>query len=251
MNPVRNEFQIAAENLKHALKSRKITYRELARGIGMSESGVKKLFSGRDGSFQRLAQICQYAGLSLREIVGSTHSIDVAFSNQQQEEFLKTPILFQLYWLLAYERIPLEEAKKILGLTSKNCFHYLRKLDSLDMIRLLPGDRLRLPSIKAVRWTGDGVFMRKIYQDWSRQMVEQLAVPNTSENELFLLRYLKVTPKTLAELMQAQRALEQEFIRRGIQEMRTQREDLQHMRWLAAIDNRSFLSSNLRSPVRS
>ena len=43
--------------LKQALAEQDLTYGQLGRRIGMSESGVKKLFSAHDISLERLAQI--------------------------------------------------------------------------------------------------------------------------------------------------------------------------------------------------
>ncbi len=236
-----SEYRLAVENLKARLKERQITYAELAEGIGMSESGVKKIFTGSDGSFQRLAQICKYAGVSLAEIVQSTKTIDVGFTDAQQTAFLREPALFQFYWMLAYEREALENTEKFFRLTKADSFRQLRQLDLLGLIKLLPGDRIRLPSVKAIRWSGDGPFMRKIYQDWSQRLVAKMAKPVTDPHELFIVRYFKMLPKTYNDFLQAQRALETEFVRRAIQEMRTGDSQLEHVRWLVAADQQSFL----------
>ena len=50
-----------------------------------------------------------------------------------------------------------------------------------------------------------------------------------------------MTPKTRLELLNAVKNLESEFVRRGIQEMRADLPDLEHLRWIVAVDNRSFL----------
>jgi len=236
-----SEYRLAVDNLKVRLKERQITYAELAEGIGMSESGVKKIFTGSDGSFQRLAQICKYAGISLAEIVQSHKTVEVGFTEAQQAAFLREPGLFQFYWVLAYERRPLAEAEKFFRFTKADSFRQLRQLDQLGLIKLLPGDRVRLPSVKAIRWSGDGPFMRKIYQDWSQKFVAKMAKPVTDPDELFIVRYFKMLPKTYNDFLQAQRALETEFVRRAIQEMRSEDASLKNVRWLAAVDDESFV----------
>lgn len=237
-----NEYRAATERLKQALKQRRITYHELAKGIGLSESGVKKIFSAQDGSFQRLAQICRYVGISLSELIEDRRTLSVGFTVTQQNEFLKNATLFQYYWLLVYERLPQKASANSLHLSKAEAFRLARKLDTLDLIKLLPGGRMRLPSIKAVRWVGDSEFLRNLYRNWSRSLLEKLAKPETKDGEFFLLRYLQMTPKTFAEFIAAQRSLEEEFVRRAIQEMRVKSPGLEHVRWLIAVDNRSFVT---------
>lgn len=244
-----NEYRCAIENLKQALRQRGFTYRELAQGIGLSESGIKKIFSAKDGSFQRLAQICRYLGISLAEIIEDHRTLNVTFTAEQQKEFSKNPKLFQYYWLLVYERLPQSVLQAQLRLTKTEAFRWARKLDILGLIKLLPGDRLRLPTIKAVTWTGEGEFLNGLYRDWSRNLVNDISKPQAKEGEYFLLRYLQMTPKTFAEFKSAHQSLEIEFVRRSIQEMRAQLPKLEHVRWMTLADNRSFVTGQRKGGI--
>lgn len=236
-----NEYRIAITTLKKVLKERGLTYRELGDGIGLSESGVKKIFAAQDGSFQRLVEICRFIGVSLMEIINDEQVIDVSFSQEQQKSLSEDPMLFYFYWQLVYERRPIAFAKQFFKLSDSDAFRLLRKLDVLNLIKLLPGDRIRLPSVKAVRWTGDGKFVQKIYRSWSRLLVDNVTKPNRAEGDFFLLRYLQMKKGTYAEFIAAIKALEDEFVRRSIYEMRIESNNLEHVRWLVALDNRSFV----------
>ena len=44
--------------LKRALKSRGITYSALAARLGLSEAGVKRMFSKHDFTLQRMDDVC-------------------------------------------------------------------------------------------------------------------------------------------------------------------------------------------------
>ena len=46
------------EALKRALKSRGITYAALAAKLGLSEASVKRMFSRRDFTLQRMDDVC-------------------------------------------------------------------------------------------------------------------------------------------------------------------------------------------------
>ena len=236
-----NEYNVAINHLKLRLKEKKISYSELAKGIGLSESGIKKIFAAGDTSFLRLVQICTYAGLSLAEIVDDRRQADVIFSERQQEQFLNEPILFQFYWMLVYERRSLQAVQKELRLNKVDAFKIARKLDQLDLIKLLPGDRINIPSVRAVRWVGQGKFLSKLYREWSYKLIDNVAKPVPLPEELFIIRYQQMTKKTYSEFMAAQKALEDEFVRRSIQEMQNQGSDLRHVRWIVAADNKSFV----------
>lgn len=236
-----NEYRLAVENIKARLKEMKITYAELADGIGMSESGVKKIFTGSDGSFQRLAQICKYAGISLSEILDSESRAEGVFSAEQQSAFLKEPEIFQLYWLLAYERRSLIDVENFLRLTKADSARQLQRLEQLGLLKVLAGQRLRLPSVEALQLNGDGPFMRKILQDWSQRFIAKMAKPSISPNEFFSLRYLRMRSETYDALIKAQKELETDFLKRAAREMKSGVTDLQHVRWLSAMDDESFV----------
>lgn len=241
----RTDYMVVTSYLKMALKRQKLTYRNLAAGLSLSESGVKKILGARDGSFQRVSQICSYLGVTLADALsGAAESVlPVRFSEKQQRFLMGDAKAFALYWRLVYERESLTDAKAALGLSAKSGFSLLRKLDEHRLLKLLPGDRVRLPPVQLIRWSGTGPLVEKLYQEWSVDLVRSLARPVPPPNSFFLIRYFKVRPKTYADLMTALAELENEFVRRATQDMRTEAADLVHLRWVTAADDRSFLKN--------
>ena len=59
---------IVAE-LKRALREGSHTYQAVAKQLGLSVASVKRLFSTRDFSLQRLDQICELLGVELSVII--------------------------------------------------------------------------------------------------------------------------------------------------------------------------------------
>lgn len=59
-------------NLKAALKSRGVTYRELAERLKLSEPTVKRDLSRGVFTLQRLDEICDVVGINLEELVHPT-----------------------------------------------------------------------------------------------------------------------------------------------------------------------------------
>lgn len=237
------QYEAATATLKLELKRQKLTYRELAKRLGLSESGVKKILTASDGSFQRLAEICEALGLPMRDLLSGHDEgmLELAYSEAQQEFLLAQPQAFRLYWALVYERRPLAEAEKIAMLAGPQSFALLRRLDQLQLLELLPGGRVRVPAVRQVRWVGGGPLVKKVYREWTRAFLDRVATPDPPPGAFFLTRYFRASQRTADELTQALRDLEAEFVRRATREMRTEAPGLVHLRWISAVDNRSYL----------
>lgn len=240
---IRTEYEIATDSIKLSLKRQGFTYKELARRLKLSESGVKKILSSSDGSFQRLAQICKEIGLSMNELLQGQDEgmMELSYSLPQQEYLVAHPKSLRLYWALVYERRSTEEARKISHLDAKELFSNLRKLDQLGLLELLPEGRLRLPAVRQIRWVGGGPLVKKLYEEWSAKFLKSVAVPERNPDQLFLIRYVRASRKTREDLIAALHDLESEFVRRGIRDMRSEAPDLEHLRWMSAVDSKSFL----------
>lgn len=238
-----NEYQLVMENLKSILKKQKITYRDLAVQLKLSESGVKKIFTAQDGSLQRLVEIAQIAGVSLVDLLEGTAEPmrTISYSENQQELFLSEPLLFKFYWLLVYERDSLEEAERKLKLSRKESFPLLRKMDLFKLLQLLPEGRVRVPPVRQVRWLAQGPLVKKLYRNWSEKLVHQTVDSVDDSNTQFILRYFKVTTSTYRDLIKAHQELEMEFVRRATQDMRGNSDDLMHLQWLTVVNQKSFL----------
>src|SRR5512143_1912149 len=82
--------------LKRILKGRGITYANVAGGLGLSEASVKRMFSRRDFTLQRLEDVCRIAGLDFGELAheagveaaGMTH-----LTVEQEREIVSDPTL--------------------------------------------------------------------------------------------------------------------------------------------------------------
>ena len=60
--------------LKRCLKSRGMTYAQLAKALGLSEASVKRLFSGGGFTLRRVEQICRVLDIDLFELARLAHS---------------------------------------------------------------------------------------------------------------------------------------------------------------------------------
>lgn len=56
------------KTLQRCLRAKGVTYRDVAGALDLSESSIKRLFSEKTFSVQRLEDICRYLDLSLIHI---------------------------------------------------------------------------------------------------------------------------------------------------------------------------------------
>lgn len=248
-SPSVEEFKALTKALKDILKERGVSYRDLAQGMGMSESGVKKIFSGDDCSFQKLMQISKLLKVKFSDLL---HEIEdqemrpVTFSSEQQQMFLKNKALFNFFVKLVIERMPVEEIKKESKLTEAQVFKYLRELDEQGHIELLPENRVRVPEISLVSNFGHGPLLEKTYQDWSRRAVIDIAHPKHQASGQFIIRCLKMKEDTYLDFLAQLKDLEKQVAKRALREMAVSTRNLITTRWVSMTDKQSFIEGSIQ-----
>jgi transcriptional regulator with XRE-family HTH domain len=239
-----SEFKLVINYIRKLMKERGMTYKELARRLNISESGVKKILNGGDASFGRLTEIARALGLTLSDLLSGLEkpkSTKTQFSPKQQEYFLKHMDVFRFFFRLVIERASLARIEKEEGLSKAESFSYLRRLDDLKIIQLLPGDEVRLPPLSAVKNFGEGPLLEKIYQDWAIDLVKEKAHPDHQENSEFIVRYLRLSDETFQEFKQRLKELELDVLRKGLREMNLYPDKLKSWRWISLTDQKSYI----------
>ncbi|MDF2695720.1 MAG: transcriptional regulator [Labilithrix sp.] len=165
--------------LKRILRARRITYAELASRLGLSESGVKKLFAQEDCTLSRLEAIASAAGVPMGELFEAASSAPfehVALTRAQQEALLAQPRLLNVFWKLSVERWSPKRIARAFELDDRALFRALAELDRLDLIILeQPGDRVRLRHGDLVRWLPDGPLLEHLHDAWGRELLARAA----------------------------------------------------------------------------
>ena len=127
------------ETVKQALKTKKITYRELAKQLKMSEAGIKKMFQAETLTVTRLIEICALLGIGLEDLVeaGKNPIVKTLKLNKQQNAFFaKNPDYFLFFLKLVYEGASTDEIAAENRFSENEIFKFLKKLDEYGFIRL-------------------------------------------------------------------------------------------------------------------
>jgi transcriptional regulator with XRE-family HTH domain len=160
------------ETLKRCLKARGITYRDVAIALDLSEASIKRLFSERSFSIQRLEQICSLVDLSFSDLARLNdlkyQERQTTLSASQETALADDAILLSYFYLLLKgwkigriaQRFTLDEPRQI---------RLLAKLDRLGLIELQPGNRVRLLTARRIQWRRDGP-VRRLYEREVKQV---------------------------------------------------------------------------------
>ena len=154
------------DTVKAQLKSRGITYRELAHTLGLSESAVKQMFSTGDMNLSRLDKICDILSMDISDLVGvmdaSSQRLTSLTLAQEQQLIGNPKLLVVAYCVLnhwTFEQIITE-----FDIDEPEAIQLLAQLDRMQLIELLPGNRAKVLVANNFDWLPDGpieTFFRK------------------------------------------------------------------------------------------
>jgi len=166
--------------LKRVLKSRGMSYAKLAEGLSLSEASVKRLFSEKTFTLQRLDDICCLLELDLFELARIARGEpDTAqeLTEQQEHVLADQRILLGILYLLL-NHWQLADIVGSYQITEPECIRLLIKLDRAGLIELLPGNRVRLRVSRQLRFRPKGPIRAKL----GEQMVSDFLAVRFDEN---------------------------------------------------------------------
>ena len=196
--------------LKHLLKRQGITYRAVAKTIGLSEQGVKRMFSKESFTLERLVQLASMLGMTLAEVAdeASRARPGIHRLTEAQEKELTAESGLLLIAACVLNGWTPAEIIATYKFTKSECLRRLLKLDRLGLITLLPGDRVRLNVARDFDWNPNGPierFFRKQEKD------DFLASDFAAEGENLYFLFGMLTLEAKARLQSQLIKLRQEF----------------------------------------
>jgi hypothetical protein len=153
-------------SVKRELRSRGLTYRDVARSLKLSEASVKRLFSTERFTVQRLAQVGQLLGLSLNELThlaASTVPAPSVLTNNQEAQLVGDDKLL-LVAVCALNHWSVQEIVAEYQLTRQEALKRLIVLDRMGLIELLPGDRVRRRVRRDFTWLPNGPIQKYFFR---------------------------------------------------------------------------------------
>ena len=146
------------DTLKLELRKQRINYRQVASALQISEPSVKRLFSHKTFSLERLEKICEILNMDLIDLVTQMEKnveLTIELTLEQEKELVSDEKLV----LMAYFLVNKHEFSSIIkGYDISECegIRLLARLDRMKVIELQPGNRVKLLVSPNFKWISNG-----------------------------------------------------------------------------------------------
>ena len=196
--------------LKAALKSQGRTYADVARELGLTEASVKRIFSQKNFSLERLDRVCHMLGMEISDLVQlmNERRQQLQQLTWEQEQELTGDITLMLVAVCVLNRWTMEEILDFYHINEHECIRHLAKLDRLKLIELLPKNRIRLLVAPNFSWIENGpiqqFFQKKIGQEFFHTRFNR-------DDECLVVLNGMLSSQSNAEMQRKLRRLAREF----------------------------------------
>lgn len=147
--------------LKQVLKEQSITYKQVAVHLGMSLASIKRLFSEKQFTLNRLDAICEFAGIEITDLARRVEQArKISQLSLDQEQLLVDDEKLLIVAVSALNRWTYDEILNIYDFADAELIQALAKLDRMKMIDLLPGNRIKPLFNPDFHWHKNGPIQR-------------------------------------------------------------------------------------------
>lgn len=166
--------------VKKALKAHGKTYADTAKHLQISEASVKRAFSQKSFTLQRLDEICQMIGIEftdLLQMLKDSAAAPISGLTHEQEQEIVSDLELLLVSVYVLNRWTFEQIVDHSGMSASQCIKHLAHLDRLKMIELLPKNRIKLRLAPNFQWRENGpiqqFFLKKLQSDFFNSRFNQ------------------------------------------------------------------------------
>lgn len=195
--------------IKAVLRAREITYRELARQIGVSEATIKRDLSRGAFSLRRLDQICSCLGLGLNDLVHPLQKAELVteLSEAQEAALANNPKILVVTYLIVNDW-KFADITAAFSMDESQLTDVLLRLDRLKIIEFRPPHRVRKLTARNFSWRKDG----PVHQFFlSRFVPEFFACAFTADTDAFRFVGGTLSPESAARFRMSLERLAAEF----------------------------------------
>jgi len=196
--------------IKRQLKAQGLTYREVAAALHLSEPSIKRLFASKRLTVDRLAQLSHLLGFTLAELAQEVlvAAPRLRTLSADQEARVVSDIKLLLVAVCALNNWSLAEIVSAYRVTEAECIKRLVELDRMGLIKLLPGNRIRLIVERDFDWLPDGPISRFFRNEGQGDFLNSVFA-ESGETSAFV--YGMLTQSALAQLLTELRRLRKRF----------------------------------------
>ncbi|MES3020080.1 MAG: helix-turn-helix transcriptional regulator [Pseudomonadota bacterium] len=206
------------DTLKRLLKARGITYAELAGRIGMSEASVKRMFSQKNFTLQRLDDLLDASGIGFDELSSAqgTPAAVVQLTLAQEREIIGDPRLLVVA-VSAMNHISFDDIVRAYAMEAAEVTAYLLRLDRIGFLELQPNNRVKLLIARTFSWIANGPIQQYFRHEASDDYLDSAF---DGEGEMMRLVNVMLSKPSSAALLERLRQVADEFAQQHQHETR-------------------------------
>lgn len=205
-----SQHKAIIQAVKNELKKQGKTYLDLAHDLQLSESTVKRMFALNAISLERLDQICSVMEMEITELVQSMEQdnkrIEQLSAEQEKELVSDTKLLLVAISLL--NKCSYSEILETYDISEHESIRLMARLDRMQIIDLLPGNRVKLKISRNFSWRPNGP-IQKFYENSVKAEYFDCQFNDSGELQLFVTGML--SKKSSVELINKLQRLAAEF----------------------------------------
>jgi transcriptional regulator with XRE-family HTH domain len=197
------------DTLKRLLKARGITYGELATRIDMSEASVKRMFSQKNFTLQRLDDILTASGIGFDELseAQSGSSAISQLTMAQEKEIIGDPRLLVVA-VSAMNHISFDDIVSYYAMDAVEVTKYLLRLDKIGFLELLPNNRVKLLIARTFGWIPNGPIQTYFRHEAAADYLDSRF---DGQDEVLRLVNVMLTKQSAAALLERLKQVAAEF----------------------------------------
>lgn len=161
------QTQLIISTLKKTLKLHGKTYAEVAKHLQLSEASVKRMFAQQTFSLSRLDAICHMMDMEITELmqmVSDSTARQINELSDEQEQQLVSDIELLLVTISVINHFTLDEILESYTLSETQCIQHLATLDRLNIIELLPNNKIKIKISPNFKWRKNG-YIQKFFRE--------------------------------------------------------------------------------------
>ena len=204
------EIEQLVATIKRELKRQRLTYRDVAKVLKLSEASVKRTFAAESFTLERIAQVATMLGFTLAEIAqqAAAEAPRVSTLTERQEKELIADEKLLLVAVCALNHWTVADILATYTLTKPEGIKRLVQLDRLRLIELLPNDRIRILVSRDFDWLPNGPMHRFFLQYGQAHF---LASAFAAANETMAFAHGMLTDAAVMELQSELRKVKTRF----------------------------------------
>jgi len=204
------QMTLLVQELKRFLRGQGITYADIARRLGLSESSIKRMFSKQTFTLKRFEQICDSVGIEISDLIdfmNDRREYLTVLTPEQEQALLANPKLLLMTYLLI-NGWKLDEITTHFLIEEDEAERLLIHLHRAKIVELLPFNRVKLLTARNFTWRKDGPVQKFFANQVQREFLD-----SSFDGKDEQLRFVggTLSPASLTQMQQSIGRIAREF----------------------------------------